>query len=257
MNIVVCIKQTFDTEARIILDKEGHIDEGLVKFILNPYDEYAIEEAIRLTEKHNGNVTLVSASLRNPSQALRQGLAMGANRAVWINCTGLNGIDPYVCTKVLAQWLRRQSYDLVLCGKEAIDDGASEVPSRLAEALGLPQVTAVSSLIVEGEKWIAKREIEGGFEVIELSLPCLLSAQKGLNEPRYPSMRRILQAKKIKIEEVSLEQLGLNSDLVKPLTQVEKYIIPPPRQAGRILEGSPKETVNELLTILRDEKKVI
>lgn len=257
MDIIVCVKQTFDTEAKIVLNEEGLIDDRSVKFIINPYDEYAVEEALRLTEKGDGQVTVVSASSKDPSHALRQCLAMGANKAFWLDCGEIAGVDNHVYAEALGRWIRSQNYDLIFCGKEAIDDGGAEVPSRLAAILDLPQVTEVAELSIEGEKATVRRDIEGGSEVIEVTLPCVLSAQKGLNEPRYPSMRRVLQAKKMPIQRVTLQELGLSQEAKTPFTQVEEYVIPPTRQAGRILRGSHEETVAELLTILKDEHKVI
>jgi electron transfer flavoprotein beta subunit len=257
VHIIVCIKQTFDTEAKIILNEEGCIDDSAVKFIINPYDEYAVEEALRLTEKGGGKVAVVSASSKDPSQALRQCLAMGADQAFWLDCGELAGADGHVYAEALGEWIGSQNYDLVFCGKEAIDVGAAEVPARLAEILNLPQVTEVAKLSIEGERATVRRDIEGGSEVIEVPLPCVLSAQKGLNEPRYPSMRRVLQAKKMPIQRITLEALGLSREASQPFTHVEAYIIPPRRQAGKILRGRHEETVAQLLTTLKDEHKVI
>ncbi len=257
MNIIVCAKETFDTETKIGLNQDGFIDESLVKYILNPFDEYAVEEAIRLTENEEGQVSVVSASRKDPSQALRHCLATGVDRAVWLDCSGLNAADGHVYAEVLAQWISAQRYDLIFCGKEAVDDGASEVPSRLAEILDLPQVNVASKLSINGGKAEVRRDIEGGAEIIEVNCPFLLSAQKGLNEPRYPSMRRVLQAKKMAIEKVKIEELGLSEAALKPFTLVEEYIMPPPKRAGKLLHGSHQEAVAELITILKDERKFI
>jgi len=257
MNIIVCVKQTFDSEARILLDPKGLIDNSAVKFIVNPYDEYAVEEAILLTEKNGGQVTVVSASCQDPSQALRQCLAMGAGRAVWLDCGQADFADSHIYAEALGKWLNTQDYDLIFCGKEAIDDGMSELPSRLAEILDLPQVNTVSSVSIEDGKTTVRRDIERGCEVIELNLPCLLSAQKGLNDPRYPSMRRILQAKKVRIERITLGDLGVPEEDQVPFVKVEEYLIPPARQGGRILNGTHQEAVAELLRELGDERRII
>jgi electron transfer flavoprotein beta subunit len=257
LNIIVCIKQTFDSEARILLDPEGLIDESGVKYIVNPFDEYAVEEAILLTENYGGEVTAVSASREDPSQALRQCLAMGVGRAVWLDCSTLGFADSHIFAEALGMWLKEQDYDLLFCGKEAIDDGSAELPSRLGEILDVPQVNTVSSVNIEDGKATVRRDIEGGCEVVEVNVPCLLSAQKGLNEPRYPSMRRILQAKKVKIERVTLDDLGLSEEDLVPFVKVEEYIIPPSREGGRVLNGTHQEAVEELLHELRDERKLI
>lgn len=257
MKIIVCVKQTFDTEAKITLNEQGQIDERRVKFIINPFDEYAVEEAIHLTEKESGEVTAVSASKNDPSQVLRRCLAMGVDRAVWLDCGNIDNPDGRGYAEVLAQWLKTEEYDIIFCGKEAVDDGASEVPSRLAEILNLPQVNVVSQLSMEGRKVTARRDIEGGSEIIEVNLPVLLSAQKDLNKPRYPSMRRVLEAKKTTIEKVSLEELGLSEEAVAPYMRVDGFMLPPPRQAGRIITGSCQEAVGQLINILRGDKKII
>ena len=257
MNIIVCIKQTFDSEARIFLDSEGCIEESGVKFIVNPFDEYAVEESIALGEKHGGEITAVSAGRSDPSQALRQCLAMGVNRGVWLDCGEVDFADSHMYAEVIGTWLKAQDYDLIFCGKEAIDDGSAELPSRLGEILDLPQVNTVSSVNIEDGKITVKRDIEGGFETVEASMPCLLSAQKGLNDPRYPSMRRVLQAKKAKIERITPDDLEISKADLKPFLHVEEYIIPPSRQGGRILNGTHEEAVTELFHELKDERKLI
>lgn len=258
MNVIVCVKQTFDTEAVIQLDGAGRIDESSVKFIINPFDEFAVEEAIRLKEKEGGRVTVVSAAGRDPSMALRQCLAMGADRAVWLDCSGLEcGMDPHVYAELLGRWLQGEDYDLIFCGKEAIDDGASEVPSRLAAVLDLPQVNVISSFELKNGKAEVTRDIQGGVAKIEVPIPCVISAQKGLNDPRYPSMRRVLQAKKAKIETVTVEDLGLDPGQVSCWVEIEGYVFPPRRQGGRILEGSHEEAVAELLGALKNERSLI
>ena len=254
MNIVVCVKQTFDSEAKIQLNQEGLIDESLVKLIINPFDEYAVEEALRLTEAYGGRVTLVSVNPIEPAQALRQGLAMGADSAVWLDCSGIDCADQHIHAELVGTWLKSQEFDLVLCGKEAIDDGAAEFPSRLGEVLDLPQGNTVSGLKMENGKAMVRRDIEGGYEIIELNLPCLLSVQKGLNEPRYPSMRRVMEAKRKKIDRIVPEDLGLSCEKLTPFVRVEAYMLPPPRRAGKILEGTCEQTVADLIRSLRDER---
>jgi electron transfer flavoprotein beta subunit len=258
MNIVVCVKQTFDSEARILLNKEGLIDENQVKFVINPFDEYAVEEALLLKERSGaGEVIVVSADRKDPSVALRQGLAMGADRAVWVDCGKISLADTHVYAQAIAGWVRSYNFDLVLCGKMAIDDGASELPSRLAQILNLPHVTTVSELKVEKRKVFAKRDIDGGFEKVEIEMPCLVSAQKGLNVPRYPSMRKIMEARKKKVEKIELDSLGLSSEATNPFIDIEEVMLPAPRPSGKLLQGSHEASIAELLTILRDERKII
>lgn len=253
MNVIVCVKQTFDTEAIVKLNQEGRIDESGVKLLLNPFDEYAIEEAIRLIEKVGGQVMVVTASKDEPSKVLQYCIAMGVSYAVWIDLSEINDPDCHTYAEVLGQWLKTQQYDLIFCGREAVDDGASEVPSRLAEILDLPQVNVVSELNIDGRKCKAKRDIEGGWEIVECNLPALLTTQKDLNTPRYPSMRRILEAKRTKIERVTLEELD---EAIAPYTCVKEFTLPPPRQAGKVVTGTPVEVATSLISFLR-EKKVI
>ncbi len=257
MNIVVCIKQTFDSEARIQLTSEGSIDESLVKFVINPFDEYAVEEALLLKEgAGGGEVTLISADRRDPSVALRQGLAMGADRAVWLDCNKIPFVDHHVYAQALAGWLRGRSFDLVLCGKMAIDDGASELPSRLAGVLNIPQVTTVSQLRIENGRMLAKRDIEGGFEMVEVELPCLVSAQKGLNIPRYPSLRKIMEAKRKTVERIEIDRSGISLSEINPFVEIEEYMLPSARTAGRILEGDHQTIVAGLLRMLHEERRI-
>ena len=237
MNIVVCIKQTFDSEAKIVLTDQGMIDDSQAKLIINPFDEYAVEEALLLKEAHGGEVCLVSLDRKDPSTALRQGLAMGADRAVWVDCGQLPVVDSFLCASILGEWLKSQEFDLILCGKMAIDDGASEIPGRLAEVLDLPHVNTVSRVTIEERTVTATRDIDGGHVTVEADMPCVLSAQKGLNTPRYPSMRRIMEAKRKKIENVSLDALGLSEADLSPHVNVEAYLIPEARKAGKVLEG--------------------
>jgi len=257
MNIVVCIKQTFDTEARITLTEEGHIDERSVLFIVNPYDEYAVEEALRLKEKEGGEVTVVTVGGEKAATALRHCLAMGADHAILVNDPKLKDADSHSYAVVLSKVLKSMDYDLILCGRESIDAATSQVPSRLAELLNLPQINVVSALHIEDGNAQARRDIEGGVEVIDAVLPAVISVQKGINEVRYPSMRLIMRAKKMPVRTLSLEDLSLTSEDVAPLTRIEEYLFPQPRQKGKVLSGEVPEVVSKLIQHLRDEVKVI
>lgn len=257
MNIVVCIKQTFDTEARISLTATGRIDEKSVLRIVNPYDEYAVEEGIRIKEKNGGEVTVVSVGSGTVRKALQQCLAMGAEHAILIDDPFLKGADSHTYAVVLSRLLQSMEYDLILCGRESIDASTSQVPSRLAELLDLPQINAVSALTIEQDNAEAIRDIEGGTEVIRVVLPAVFSVQKGINEVRYPSMRLIMQAKKKLIKVFSLEDLGLTQEEVAPFTSIEEYVLPQPRQEGKILSGEIPEVISQLIQHLQEEFKVI
>ncbi|MHB1404601.1 MAG: electron transfer flavoprotein subunit beta/FixA family protein [Desulfitobacteriaceae bacterium] len=257
MNIVVCIKQTFDTEAKIVLDGSGKIDPNGVNLIINPYDEYAIEEGLKLKEKFGGEVTVVTLGSSRAAEALRTALAMGADKAVLISDPALDGADEWAAAEVLAKTITTLPYDVILAGRIAIDDGSSQVAVRLAEKLNAPSVTSVLKLEIEGSNATVTREIDGGTEVIELSLPAVMTAQKGLNEPRYPSVAGIMKAKKKELKTLSLSDLGLSASDAAAKMKTEKFSLPAPRQAGRKLSGDVAQAVQELARLLREEAKVL
>lgn len=257
MKIVVCIKQTFDTEARITLSDEGRIDDRSALLIVNPYDEYAVEEAIRLKEKNGGEVTVVTVGGQTARKALQHCLAMGADHAILVDDPHLKDADGHTYALVLSRVIQSMEYDLIMCGRESIDAGASQVHTRLAELLDLPQVNVVSALSIEEGKAEARRDIDGGTEIIEVNLPAIFSAQKGLNEVRYPPLRRVMQAKKIPIKTVSLADLGLKKEDVVPFSIVEEFTFPHPRQAGELLSGELSEVVSRVIKYLREDTKAI
>lgn len=258
MKIVVCLKQTFDTEAKITLDGEGKINREGVSLIINPYDEFAIEEALRINENTGGGeVVLVCLGREEAQESIRQGLAMGADRAILITDSALEDCDEYTSAVVLAKAIKDLEYDLILGGWRAIDDGSAQVGVRLAEILDLPSVNMVTKIEIGDGKATATREIEGGNEVVEVPLPSVLLAQKGLNEPRYPTMKGIMKARKKELKKVSLSDLGINPDDVKAKVKSLKYTLPEARKAGKVLEGEPADTAKELARLLREEAKVI
>jgi len=248
VNIAVCIKQTPDTETRIKLTDDKRVDESDINFILNPYDEFAVEEALTLREKFEGEVTVISLGPDRVNSAIRSALAMGADKAIRIK-TDANPNDPTVLADALAVELQKGNYDLILLGKQAIDDDHAQIPALLGEKLCIPSVSVVVKLDVEADKLTAEREIDGAHEIIECSLPAIISAQRGLNEPRYASLKGIMKAKKIQIEEVDG---ALNADQL----QVVEFNYPPQKSAGKIV-GDSADAVPELLHLLHDEAKVI
>lgn len=257
MNIVVCIKQTFDTEAKIVLDDDGKIDDRSVIKIVNPYDEYAVEEAIRLKERYGGEVTAVTVGQEDSRQALQHCLAMGVDRAALVTDPGVRSFDSHSHAVILGALLRTMEYDLILCGRESIDTGDGQVPSRLARILDLPQINVVSHLEIANGSVRATRDIEGGSEHVESPRPCVISVQKGINEVRYPSLRLIMRAKKMPIDRYSLDDLSLTTDDVKPFLGVEAYVFPETRKAGVRLRGEPADVVTQLIGYLRDEYRIL
>lgn len=263
MNVVVCLKQVPDTELSLSIAQGGlDIDRSDLNNVINPYDEYAIEEALRIKEKFGGEVTLVAVGPERYEEALRGGLAMGADKAIHVKDDALEGSDPLVIAYVLSKVIKGVDHDLILCGKQAIEDDSGQVGPALAEYLSLPQVTVVTKLEVDidSRKAVAHREVEGGIEVVETSLPAVMTAQKGLNEPRYASLRGMMKAKKMPVEAKTLADLGISSDEVGTTgskTHLIELTYPPKRSAGRILEGEHVEAVKELVRCLREEAKVL
>lgn len=263
MNIIACIKQVPDTEAIIRTDatNPSRIVERDIKFILNPYDEYAIEESLRIKEKTgNGEITIITIGPERSETAIRDGLAMGADNAIRIWDDTLADIDPFTTALLLSKTISQMEYDLIICGKQAIDDDYIQTPSILAELLSIPQIQFITSQEINtSERTITcTQEIDGGRRTVRAKLPVVITTPKGLNEPRYPSLRGKMQAKKKEIPVKSLKDLGITEnvmDLIKIKTM--KLSPPPSRKAGRILEGEPEEVVIELIRLLREEAKVL
>ncbi|MFC4183592.1 electron transfer flavoprotein subunit beta/FixA family protein [Saccharococcus thermophilus] len=257
MNIFVLMKRTFDTEEKITI-ANGRVNEEGAEFIINPYDEYAIEEAIQVRDKHGGEVTVVTVGNEDAEKELRTALAMGCDKAVLINIEDdVEEQDQYTTAKVLAEYLKDKNPDLILAGNVAIDGGSGQVGPRVAELLGIPYVTTITKLDIDGNKVTVVRDVEGDEEIIETSLPLLVTAQQGLNEPRYPSLPGIMKAKKKPLEELELDDLDLEEEDVEAKTKTIEVFLPPKREAGKILEGDIADQVKELVRLLRSEAKVV
>jgi electron transfer flavoprotein beta subunit len=262
MNIIVFMKQVPDTATRIKIAADGkNIDEGEVTWIISPYDEFAIEEALKIKEsKGAGKVTIISAGPQRTATSLRNALAMGADEAVHLLDQAFDGGDAFATARILAAAVKSRPYDLLLFGKTGAGMDQSQVPAMVAELLGLPLVTQIAKLEMGDGKLTAHREIEGATEVVECSLPAVLAAEKGLNEPRYPSLKGIMAAKKKPLETVNAASLGINpaeAGAEGSTSVVEKLSVPPARQAGKILQGEPQDVVKQLVHLLHDEAKVI
>lgn len=257
MNIFVLMKRTFDTEEKIAI-QNGKVSEEGAEFIINPYDEYAIEEAIQVRDQHGGEVTVVTIGNEDAEKELRTALAMGADKAVLINIEDdVENRDQYTTAKVLAEYLKDKEADLILAGNVAIDGGSGQVGPRVAELLGIPYVTTVTKLEIDGTNVKVVRDVEGDEEVIETSLPLLVTAQQGLNEPRYPSLPGIMKAKKKPLEELELDDLDLEEEDVEAKTKTIEIFLPPKKEAGKILQGDIADQVKELVSLLHTEAKVI
>ena len=262
MNIVVFVKQVPDTETRIQL-KDGVVDTSNVKWVANPYDEFAIEEALRIRERlGQGKVTVVSLGPDRVKDAIKYALSLGADEGVHVKGDQVALSDPLAVATVLAAAARKLGFDLILAGKQGVDHDWSQVGVMLAEILDLPHVSVVVHLEVDpaAKKGKAKREVEGGAELLEFTLPAVITTQKGLNEPRYASLKGIMAVKKKVIPEWSPAELGLDVASVAEGSATIRFVdfaLPPPRPTGRILEGDPGDTSRELVRLLREEAKVI
>jgi electron transfer flavoprotein beta subunit len=260
MNMFVFVKRVPDTESKIRINPEGKavVEEGL-NFVLNPYDEYAMEEGLRLRESKGGHVTALCIGRDEGLVILRKCLAMGADEAVLIKDESPESYDGLRVAKIMARAMERKfpAYDLLLFGKQAVGADNTQVPAMVAELLSLPQVTVVTKLVIEGTKGTAYREIEGGVEKVEFALPAVISAQKGLNEPRYETLKGIMSAKKKQIPVISLEELGFAKEELAAQIELTRIESPPSRQAGRVLGGTPEEAAKQLVEALRKEAKVI
>ena len=254
MNILVLVKQTFDTEEKLVIEN-GAISEDGVEFILNPYDEYAVEEAVKIKEESGAEVTVLTVGPDRSENVLRTALAMGADKAVIVELE--EEVDEYTLSKYIVAAIKDQSFDLILGGNMAVDSGSGQVAIRVAEELEIPHVSTITGLTLEGNKATVERDVEGDVEIVEVNLPFLATTQQGLNEPRYPSLPGIMKAKKKPLERLSVEDLELADVDVTVRTSVQDQYLPPKKQAGKILDGEIDQQVQELIQLLRSEAKVI
>jgi electron transfer flavoprotein beta subunit len=251
---------TPDTDARIKIsgDSTGIENEG-IKFIVSPYDAFAVEEGVQLKEANGGEVVLFSVGSSTWQTQLRQsGLAVGGDRAVIVQDDALNDTDSLGVARTLAAAIKAEECEIVFCGKQAIDYDNVQVPSMLAELLGWSCVSLVNDFTVDGNNFTATRTIGGGIEeVVTGTLPVVITAERGLNKPRYAKLPAIMKAKRKPIAEKDLAALGLSAADVAPAVRFSQYEMPPARPSGRILEGDAATTAKELVRLLREEAKVI
>jgi len=257
MKISVCVKQVPDTSTQIRLrpDNVG-IETRDVQWIISPIDELAVEEALRVREKHPGSiVTVLSAGPDRVVDSIRTALAMGADAGIHLQLPEQS--DSFMTAKALAAALRRLGpQDLILTGKEAVDDGAGQVSQLLGEFLGLPCVTVVQQISFGPGPVVCSPDAGGGTqELIEVSLPAVVAAQKGLNQPRYPTALNILKAKKREVVTWTMAQLGV--DEADRKLRLRHFELPPPKAACRFLEGTPAEQAQQLAQVLREKLSVL
>ena len=261
MNSLVAVAYVPDTESKIKIAADGKsIDETDVKWIVSPYDEFALEEALRTKEaKGAGTVTVVTVGPERSKTGLRECLARGADDAVWVDTGDSKSLDALATSKALAAVAKGLSYDFFWFGQKGVGPDESLVGPMTAELLDLPHVANVTHLEIGDGKITVHREIEGASEIVECSLPAVLTAQKGLNEPRYASLPGIMGAKKKPIAEKKLAELGIaGTDPAQAKSRWRKLELPPPRQAVKLVPGDdPAAAAKELVRLLREEAKVI
>ena len=265
MKIVVLVKSVPDTESKIKIAGDGmSIDPAGVKFVMNPYDEFAVEEGLRIKERLKDDTTVVAVSMgpERSVEVLRTALAMGADDAIHASDPAFEGGDSQANARVLAAVIKPLGADLILGGKQAIDFDAAQTCPAIAEYLGIPQALIVTELKLSDDKTTAtaRRRVEGGDELVELSLPALVTCEKGLNEPRYASLPGIMKAKKKEIKKVGLADTGLTPAQVGATgskSKVVKFHNLPDRPPVKMIPGDAAAQAKELVRLLREEAKVI
>jgi electron transfer flavoprotein beta subunit len=259
MKILVMVKQVPDTATQVKVGSDPRtIDTAGVTWIVSPYDEFAVEEALRIKEKRGqGEVVTVSLGPDRVKEALRSCLAMGADRAIHLLDPAWEGADTLATARALSAVIKQEAPALALFGRQAIDDDMGSVGAQVAELLGWPCASWIMEEAVdEGGKTVrVGRQVEGGLEIFDLPLPAVVSAQKGLNEPRYPTLKGIMGAKKKEIKDVKAADLGIAPDA--PGLSVVKLEALPPRPPGRIIPGDAAAAVKELVRALREDAKAI
>ena len=260
MKILVAVKQVPDTATQVKISGSDPkaIDTAGITWIVSPYDEFAVEEALRIKEKRGqGEVVAVSLGPDRVKEALRSCLAMGCDRAIHLNDPAWAEVDTLTTARALAGVIKQEAPQLVLTGRQAIDDDMGAVTAQLAEVLGWPSAYWImeETIDADGKNVRAARQVEGGLEIFDVPLPAVLAAQKGLNEPRYPTLKGIMGAKKKEIKDVKAADLGITPE--PPALSVVKLEMLPPRPPGRIIPGEPAEAVRELVRSLREDAKAI
>jgi len=261
MDMIVCIKQVPDTAAEIKPTADGTaIQTEGIPWVMNPYDEYALEEALRTKERQGGSVTAICMGPANAVSALRTAVAMGADNAMHLVDPAFEGSDAHAAARALCAAIKGLRYDLIWCGKMAVDDACGYVGTALAELLGVPHIAAVVKVEIADGKVTAHRETEAGTAVLRCPLPAVLTAEKGLNEPRYPKAIDIMKAKRKEIQAKGAAEIGVSADAVGAKgspTRVVKLERPPERGGGTVIEAPVGEAVQRLVTALREQAKVL
>ena len=256
MKIFVCVKHVPDTAASIRLAGETGFDDSEIKFIASPYDEYGIEEAVSLVEKNGGEVVIVTVGKDAAVSTIRAALAMGAHRAILVKIES-QFLDSSLTAKALKAAIEQDGAgDLIFTGKGSVDTESFQTQYRLAQLLEMPVVNEVSSLLIDDGKAVVEREIGSGEkQVVEMNLPCVIGADRGLNEPRYPKFPDIMKAKKKKIHEIEFSSLELDES--RAMVEIEKLELVPERSGAKMIEGSVNDQADQIVKILRQDEKVL
>ena len=259
MKILVLVKHVADTETKIKIAAGGKaLDESEFKYMVNPYDEFAIEEGVRTQEKQTGESVVLSVGPSRVQEVIRKALAMGIDRGIWINTEGVSTeVDSYALASAIAKVIQEEKPDVIFTGQKAIDDDAGHIGPMLAEILGFPHLQVVTKIEWKdgGKSARIEREVEGGMvEVYDVQTPVIIGAQKSLNEPRFPSLPGIMKAKKKPLAEKKFADLGAPAALV----EVKNYALPPEKAPGKVFKGEPVDVmVKKVVSLLRSEAKVI
>jgi electron transfer flavoprotein beta subunit len=259
MNIIVCVKQVPDTtEVRIDPKTNTLVREGVAS-ILNPFDAYAVEEGIRIKEKLGGKVTVITMGPPQAEKVLRDAISVGADEAILISDKAFAGSDTLATSYTLAQAIRKiGAFDLIICGKQAVDGDTAQVGPGIAVHLDIPQIAFVKSIReISQQKITAERMTEEGYEVLEGPLPMMITVVKGINEPRLASLRGVMQSKKVQIPvwgEKDLDVDGQRLGLTGSPTWVEKIFSPPPRSGGKRFEGEPGQVVESFIEAVKQDQ---
>jgi electron transfer flavoprotein beta subunit len=256
MKVMVCLKQVPHQDARLDVKPDGSwIQEDNIKFEINSYDTYAVEEALRFKDKTGAEVVVVSIGPDRVTQALRTALGMGADRAIHVKDPAAIGADLLGTAKILAAIAKAENADVIFAGLMADDGNAAAIPPMVAELLDIPSATGVLAMTVEGDSIKAERELEGGaLEVVEMPKPCLIAIQSGANQVRYASLKGIMQAKKKPVDVKTLADLGLADSVGggNNKTAIKKIFMPKKGDSAEILKGSTDEIVAQLVTKIKE-----
>lgn len=260
MEIIVLLKQVPATESFIGIADDGvSIKTEDIKWVINPYDEYAVEEALRIRSAHGGTVTIISAGPERSVEAIRTALAMGGDKGILIKDPAAEKCDGLGIARILAAALKNIKFDLIIAGQRAVDDDNFQVGTAVAEFLSIPNISLVIKEEIADGKIRCCRTVEGGTVVLEAPLPALFTTQKGLNEPRYASLPGIMKAKRKPLDIKSLSDIGIDaSEIGEPKAKILAMKLPPEREGGRIIKGdSSRSIAAELVKVLHEEAKVL